>query len=111
MLFGNFPCHTGRASALGIRYTGTFPLSQRIRFLNGKIDAFAAPSAREGLYRHLLAVQREGRAEIPGGYSRLARDLNMGRASLYRSLEGLEREGLIRREGRTVYLIQTEKEP
>ena len=86
-------------------------LSQRIRFLNGKIDAFAAPSAREGLYRHLLAVQREGRAEIPGGYSRLARDLNMGRASLYRSLEALEREGLIRREGRTVYLIQTEKEP
>ena len=85
-------------------------LSQRIRFLNQKIDSFAAPSAQEGLYRHLLAIQRDGRAEISGGYSQLARALNMGRASLYRSLEALEAEGRIRREGRTIYLVQTEKE-
>ena len=53
---------------------------------------------------------RDGRAEVSGGYSQLARALNMGRASLYRSLEALEAEGRIRREGRTIYLVQTEKE-
>jgi len=80
-------------------------LSQRIRFLNRKIDSFTAPSAQETLYRHLLEVQRDGAAEIAGGYSQLARALNMGRASLYRALDALEEEGRIRREGRRVYLL------
>jgi CRP-like cAMP-binding protein len=85
-------------------------LSQRIRFLNQKIDSFAAPSAQEGLYRHLLSIQVDGRAVVSGGYSQLARALNMGRASLYRSLESLEEEGRIRREGKTIYLTDMEKE-
>lgn len=80
-------------------------LSQRIRFLNRKIDSFTAPNAQETLYRHLLSVQREGFAAVPGGYSQLARSLNMGRASLYRALDALEAEGRIRREGKGIYLL------
>lgn len=79
-------------------------LSQRIRFLNRKIDSFTAPNAQETLYRHLLAIQRDGTAEITGGYSQLARALNIGRASLYRALEALEAEGRIRREGKRILL-------
>lgn len=79
-------------------------LSQRIRFLNRKIDSFTAPNAQETLYRHLLAIQRDGTAEIAGGYSQLARALNIGRASLYRALEALEAEGRIRREGKRILL-------
>ena len=85
-------------------------LSQRIRFLNQKIDSFTAPTVQDALYRHLLSIQVGGRAEIAGGYSGLARALNMGRASLYRSLDALEEEGLIRREGKTILLIKPEKE-
>ncbi len=94
-LFGAYP----QASVAYIAF-----LSQRIRFLNRKIDSFTAPSARETLYRHLLAAEVDGRVEVAGGYSQLARGLNMGRASLYRALDALEGEGVIRREGRVVFL-------
>lgn len=82
-------------------------LSQRIRFLNRKIDSFTAPTAQEALYRHLLETARDGKAEISGGYSQLAQTLNVGRASLYRALDALEEEGCIRREGKTVYLLES----
>lgn len=80
-------------------------LSQRIRFLNRKIDSFTAPTAQEALYRHFLETAREGKVEVSGGYSQLARTLNIGRASLYRALDMLEEEGRISREGKTVYLL------
>lgn len=80
-------------------------LSQRIRFLNRKIDSFTAPSAQEALCRHLLAIQQDGVARISGGYSQLARSLNMGRASLYRALDALEAEGRIRRDGKAIRLL------
>lgn len=81
-------------------------LSQRVRFLNRKIDSFTAPNAQETLCRHLLAVQREGVVEVSGGYSQLARALNIGRASLYRALDALEAEGRIRREGKRILLLE-----
>lgn len=80
-------------------------LSQRIRFLNRKIDTFTAPTAQEVLYRHLLETAQDGKVEVGGGYSQLARTLNIGRASLYRALDALQEEGHIRREGKTVYLL------
>ncbi len=43
--------------------------------------------------------------EVAGGYSQLARALNLGRASLYRALETLEAEGRIRREGKRILLL------
>ena len=81
-------------------------LSQRIRFLNRKIDSFTAPSAREALLRHLLEIHRDGAAEITGGYSQLARTLNIGRASLYRALDALEAEGCIRRDGKCITILE-----
>lgn len=81
-------------------------LSQRIRFLNRKIDSFTAPSVRDTVLGHLLTIHQDGVAEIAGGYSRLANALNIGRASLYRALDSLEAEGRIRREGRRIFLIE-----
>lgn len=95
-LFGAFP----QTSVAYIAF-----LSQRIRFLNRKIDSFTAPTAQEALYRHLLAAEEDGVVEVAGGYSQLARGLNMGRASLYRALDALEAEGRIRRDGKVIYLL------
>ena len=95
-LFGAFP----QTSVAYITF-----LSQRIRFLNRKIDSFTAPTAQEALYRHLLAAEENGVVEVTGGYSQLARGLNMGRASLYRALDALEEEGRIRRDGKVIYLL------
>lgn len=86
-------------------------LSQRIRFLNRKIDSFTAPSTQETLWRHLEASQRQGLVPVPGGYSQLARSLNMGRASLYRALDALEAAGRIRRESGGIRLLAAEDSP
>lgn len=83
-------------------------LSQRIHFLNRKIDSFTAPNAQAGLCLYLLENQRDGIATISGGYSRLARQLNIGRASLYRILDQLEKREIIRREEKTVFLLDVE---
>ncbi len=79
-------------------------LSQRIRFLNRKIDSFTAPSARETLYRHLLAAEVDGRVEVAGGSSPRAGGLHLGRASLSRALVARAVVGVIRREGRVIFL-------
>ena len=42
--------------------------------------------------------------DIPVSMVELAQSLNIGRSSLYRSLDALEAEGWIRREGRDIHL-------
>ena len=77
-------------------------LSQRVYFLNGRLDAVTAGSAAERLESHLRAVaEPEGEqlvCEIEN-FSALAKTLSMGRASLYRALEVLAAQGVIEREG------------
>lgn len=73
-------------------------LSDRIHFLNRKIEGLASSGAAEKLRRCLLA---EGGA-VTCSATELARRLDVSRASLYRAFEELEREGYIRREGKTV---------
>ena len=94
-------------SAIAVNYISF--LSQRITFLNQKIDSFTARSARDVLAVYLRDNSREGRVEVPSGYSQLARQLNLGRASLYRALEQLEEEGLISRREKTILLLKPEQ--
>ena len=77
-------------------------LSCRIRFLNRKIERFTAPSALEALRFYLLENEQEGTVVVSQGYAQLARQLDIGRASLYRSLDVLEKRGIIRRAEKTV---------
>ncbi len=75
-------------------------LSERIRFLNRKIDAFTAGNAELKLLLFLTGLAGEdGTIELPCSVSECARRLNMGRASFYRALESLERSGAITRDG------------
>jgi len=80
-------------------------LSRRIQFLNRKIDSFTAPSAEAGLCLYLLDNQLEGIVNVSAGYSRLARQLNMGRASLYRSLDQLEKRNIIHRKEKIITIL------
>lgn len=84
-------------------------LSQRIHFLNNKIDSFAAPSAQMSLQAYLRNNLQDSAVSVDSGYSQLARQLNMGRASLYRSLDALEQQGIIRRENRQILVLQPDK--
>lgn len=80
-------------------------LSGRIRFLNRRIAALTAGDAEQRLLLHLRQrADRAGQLTVPS-MAELARELDMGRTSLYRSLELLEQSGQIRRENKRFYIL------
>lgn len=87
-------------------------LSSRIEFLNKKIDEFTAPDTFEKLSRYLLdkAVCEDGKTVCKvKSMVELSKRLNMGRASLYRSFEELERQNIISRDGKNIIIDDIDK--
>ena len=88
-------------------------LTGRIRFLNDKIDHLGAGGTERMLGRYLLnnsAVTENGCiTHLPCSFSELSQLLGIGRASLYRSLDALENEGIIKRNGKNIELINIKK--
>ena len=81
-------------------------LTDRIRFLNKKIDTFTAESSEEKLYEYLISqADGENRVKIDFGMAELARRLKIGRSSLYRGIENLEKGNLIKRD-RNLFIIR-----
>lgn len=82
-------------------------LSDRVRFLNGRIAIFTQEGARQRLYRWLRAnCDEAGRLPERLSMTKLAGALSMGRTSLYRAMEELESAGLIVRDGKRIEVIQ-----
>lgn len=85
-------------------------LSGRVRFLNEKIASFTDGQTDDRLRRYLLQNSDEsGRVALPRSMVELAQTLNMGRSSLYRSLDALEAAGLIRREGKKLFICDRQR--
>lgn len=85
-------------------------LSDRIRFLNQRLSVLTADHADGRLWKYLLAHRgTDGVVTLSGGMSVLAERLDMGRSSLYRSLDALTDAGYIRREGKKIYILKTEE--
>lgn len=81
-------------------------LSDRIRFLNSKIQAFTGGSSLDRLRAEIeKGADENGVFRVPG-YAELARRLDIGRASLYRSLDALEEDGTIKRDGKDIILLK-----
>ena len=71
-------------------------LAQKISFLNKKINAYTAKSAENKLYTYLLQIPRNGNElMLQQDMSTIAKMLGIGRATLYRSFEKLEKNGII----------------
>lgn len=82
-------------------------LSDRIRFLNRKLDAFTAKSTEERLYEYLLSQSdSDGNIYLNFGMAELARRLNVGRTSIYRDIESLESKKLISRNGHNFKILK-----
>lgn len=79
-------------------------LSERIRFLNGKIAQYTANTAAARLYRLLCdRADADGRVVNPN-MSVLAGLAGLGRTSVYRALAELEESGAVTRESKTIYI-------
>ncbi len=79
-------------------------LSERVGFLTRRIAAYTSGSAGEKLCCYL----REHGTLTKPNYSMLAKQLNMGRASLYRVLNELEEGGVISRQGGEIRYLKEE---
>lgn len=81
-------------------------LSERIGFLNSKIEGYTKPSAEEKLMLYLQKNSdvNNGKCEISVSMTELSRVLHISRASLYRVIEALENQGKICRDGKKIYI-------
>ena len=86
-------------------------LTGRIRFLTSRIESIASPNASEKLMNYLALNSVDDRLTLPMGYTALADALCIGRASLYRAMDAMENDGRIKREGRTIYILNHREEP
>lgn len=87
-------------------------LSGRIEFLNKKIDEFTAQDTNQKLCRFLIdnAILTEGTLVCRvKSMVELSKKLNMGRASLYRALEDLEKEKIITRKVKDIIIDDIDK--
>lgn len=80
-------------------------LSEKIRFLNRKMDQLSGNSTTARLFRYLTDSADENGEVRTRGMAEVARQTGMGRTSLYRALAELEGAGIIRQNGKTIQLI------
>ena len=75
-------------------------LSERILFLNRKLETLSAGTAEKKLARYLLQ-----QGQINCSMTELCAKLNMGRATLYRILDQLEARGAIQKERKRILVL------
>ena len=82
-------------------------LSDRICFLNDKISCFTAGTPERKLAFFLLSSGKDEieQYSLSTNANSLSEMLNVGRASLYRAFETLERENLIQRNGKQITVL------
>ena len=85
-------------------------LTGRIHFLTGRIESIASPTVADKLLNYLAQNAENGVVNVPHGYNRLASALSVSRASLYRVMDELEREGRILRKGKQILLRETQQD-
>ena len=82
-------------------------LSDRVRFLNRKLAVLTGGPSVNRVYQYFLShQQQDGTVALPPSHTELAKVLNMGRSSLYRSIDTLLSQGVVKKNGKTYTLIQ-----
>ena len=85
-------------------------LSNKIRFLNKKLSMLSCISAEDTVFKYFVsAADDTGIAEIPQNMTKFSKMLGLGRATLYRCFDSLEKNGYIIRENNFVKVIKNEK--
>ena len=84
-------------------------LSGKIGYLNKKIVSYTAGNTEQKLAYFIYENSVDGSFSADISISDIAVMLDMGRASLYRAFDNLESEGIIKRDGRKIYVFDKEK--
>lgn len=85
-------------------------LSDRVAFLNSRIDCVTGGSAerRLALFLKNSLISDSGEIDIGMSMTALAHALDIGRASLYRAFDSLTGDGVILRDGKNIKIISRE---
>lgn len=84
-------------------------LSSKIEFLNKKIRLLSCKTAQQEVYEFLTSNCDENGVFASQNMSALSSSLGIGRSSLYRCLEQLEKQNLITKNGKEIKVIYYEK--
>lgn len=80
-------------------------LSNRIVFLNQKVDTFSGSTVEKKLAKFLLSEYKRTQCDsFPISCTKTAEKLAIGRASLYRALSSLEEDGFIKFENKIIII-------
>lgn len=82
-------------------------LSEKIRFLNNRIASFTSGSALSRLAGYLLS--REQNSVCSVSRTKIASELDIGRASLYRAMDTLTQSGAISTDGKSIIILDRDK--
>lgn len=84
-------------------------LSNRIYYLNSRIDSLTGTSVEDKLLRYIrnyAVCDNDTLALKVKSYGSLAASLDSGRASLYRAMDSLQEKGIINRQEKTIFLLK-----
>lgn len=80
-------------------------LTSRVRLLNARIGVYTGTSADAKLYTYLCSACGEDRRLKIDNMAELARSLDMGRTSLYRAMDELEKKNMIIKDRGEIILL------
>lgn len=81
-------------------------LSDKIRFLNQKLNMISSPSAEDTVYKYLIENMNDDHiVSLSVSMSLLAKMLGLSRATLYRSFDALESKGKIIKQNNEIKVI------
>ncbi len=85
-------------------------LSDKIRFLNKKLSLLSCSNTEDTVFNYILSnADKDNISNLPKSMTALSKMLGISRASLYRSLDDLEKKGYILRLENKVKVINYEK--
>ena len=84
-------------------------LTGRIRFLSSRIDSLACGGIEERFLLALTNIANHGKCTLDCSMDAFAKSLGVSRATLYRAQEALIKDGRLRKEGKSFYIIPEEE--
>ena len=78
-------------------------LGDRIAFLNNKISTFSADNTEQKVAKFLIyEVKKQGALSFDFNCKKTSEALNIGRASLYRAIDSLTQDGIVKLENKII---------
>lgn len=89
-------------------------LSNKIHFLNKKIESISSTDTKAALKAYLLDLSKKlGTSEfmLPVSYQKLSSMLSIGRTSVYRAFDELIKDGFIEKDGKAIIITERKEKP